>query len=130
VFFVDDLSGSRKTYLYKAFLAKLQSMDLKAIATTTSGIVMSIMPGGCTAHSRFKIPIKMDNTRLCGFSKQSGPTELLKRASLIISDEVAMTKRQCVEILDRSSQDIMDCTLPFGGRSCCLGATLSRSFPS
>jgi hypothetical protein len=62
VFFVDGLSGTGKTYLYKAFLAKVQSMDLKAIATTTSGIVVSIMPGGRATHSRFKIPIKMDNT--------------------------------------------------------------------
>jgi hypothetical protein len=44
----------------------------------------------------------MNDTRLCGFSKQSRAAELLKRASLIIWDEVAMTKQQCVEILDRS----------------------------
>jgi ATP-dependent DNA helicase PIF1 len=30
-----------------------------AIATATSGIAASIMPGGRTAHSRFKIPIRL-----------------------------------------------------------------------
>jgi Na+/glutamate symporter len=49
--------------------AKVRSMNLIAIATATSGIVASIMLGGRTSHSRFKIPIKMDESRMCGFSK-------------------------------------------------------------
>jgi pyruvate/2-oxoacid:ferredoxin oxidoreductase beta subunit len=93
VFFVDSPGGTGKTYLYKVFLAKVRSLVLISIATTTSSIVASIMPSGRTTHSRFKIPIKMNDTHLHGFSKQSGTTKLLKRASLIIGDEVAMTKR-------------------------------------
>ena len=58
VFFVDGPGGTGKTYLYKALIAKVRSMGLIAIATATSGIAASIMPGGRTAHSRFKIPIK------------------------------------------------------------------------
>jgi hypothetical protein len=41
---------------------------------------------------------------------------LLRRASLIIWDEVAMTKRQVVEALDRLLQDIVACVKPFGGK--------------
>ena len=58
VFFVDGPGGTGKTYLYKALIAKVRSMDLITVATATSGIAASIMPGGRTAHSRFKIPIK------------------------------------------------------------------------
>uniref|UniRef100_A0A8R7RAK5 ATP-dependent DNA helicase n=1 Tax=Triticum urartu TaxID=4572 RepID=A0A8R7RAK5_TRIUA len=62
VFFVDGPGGTGKTYLYKALLAKVRSLGKIAIATTASGIAASIMPGGRTAHSRFKIPVKlMDN---------------------------------------------------------------------
>jgi ATP-dependent DNA helicase PIF1 len=53
---------------------------------------------------------------------------LLRRASLIIWDEVAMTKRQCVECLDRSLQDVMESALPFGGKVMVFGVTLDRSF--
>ncbi|KAM0874175.1 hypothetical protein ACQ4PT_037644 [Festuca glaucescens] len=105
IFFVDGPGGTGKTYLYKALLAKVRSMGLVAIATATSGIVASIMPGGRTAHSRFKIPIKLTDNSMCSFTKQSGTAELLKQASLIIWDEVAMTKRQAVETLDRSLQE-------------------------
>jgi hypothetical protein len=91
-------------------------MGLIAIAIATSGIAASIMPGGHTAHSRFKIPIKLDDNNVCNFSKQSGTTALLQTTSLIIWDEVAMTKRQAVETLDRSLQDVMDCNDP----GCCV----------
>ncbi|XP_039815157.1 uncharacterized protein LOC120678064 [Panicum virgatum] len=101
-------------------------MDLIAVATATSGIAASIMPGGRTAHSRFKIPIKLSGNNMCSFTKQSGTAELLRKASLIIWDEVAMTKRQAVEALDRSLRDIMSCDMPFGGRLCCLVVTSDR----
>ncbi|RCV32730.1 hypothetical protein SETIT_7G026900v2 [Setaria italica] len=110
------MKGKGQTYLYKVLLAKVRSLDLIAIATATSSIAASIMPGGRTTHSRFKIPIKLDDSTMCSFTKQSGTAELLRRASLIIWDEVAMTKRQCVKVLDKSLHDIMDCTQPFGGK--------------
>ncbi|KAL6909791.1 hypothetical protein ACP4OV_001450 [Aristida adscensionis] len=121
VFYVDGPGGTGKTFLYKALLAKVRSEGLIAIATATSGIAASILPGGRTAHSRFKIPIKLADNTMCNFAKQSGIAELLRRASLIIWDEVAMTKRQAVETLDRSLQDIMDCSLPFGGKVMVFG---------
>ena len=91
VFFVDGPGGPGKTYLCRALLARVRSTDRIAIATTTSGIAASIMPGGRTAHSRFKIPIKLEDNSVCNFTKQSGTAELLREASLIIWDEVAMT---------------------------------------
>uniref|UniRef100_A0A8I6YAU5 ATP-dependent DNA helicase n=1 Tax=Hordeum vulgare subsp. vulgare TaxID=112509 RepID=A0A8I6YAU5_HORVV len=129
VFFVDGPGGTGKTYLYKALLAKVRSLGKIAIATTTSGIAASIMPGGRTAHSRFKILIKLMDNSICSFTKQSGTAELLRRASLIIWDEIAMTKRQAVEALDRSLQDIMGCTMPFGGKVMVFGGDFRQVLP-
>ena len=72
VFFVDGPGRTGKTYLYKALLAKIRSLGEIAIATATSGIAASIMPGGRTAHSRFKILIKLGDNYICNFTKQSG----------------------------------------------------------
>ncbi|XP_071681524.1 uncharacterized protein [Lolium perenne] len=129
VFFVDGPGGTGKTYLYKALLAKVHSLGQIAIATATSGIAASIMPGGRTAHSRFKIPIKLTDSSMCNFTKQSGTADLLRKASLIIWDEVAMTKRQTVETLDRSLQDIMGCDLPFGGKVVVFGGDFRQVLP-
>nr|XP_051197220.1 uncharacterized protein LOC127310601 [Lolium perenne] len=71
IFFVDGPGGTGKTYLYKALLAKVRSLGQIAIATATSGIAASIMPGGRTAHSRFKIPIRLTDSSTCNFTSPS-----------------------------------------------------------
>jgi len=107
----------------------VRSTDRIAIATATSGITTSIIPGGRTAHSRFKIPIKLEDNYVCNFTKQSGTAALLREASLIIWDEVAMTRRQAVETLDRSLQDITGCDLPFGGKVMVFGGDFRQVLP-
>ncbi|KAL6894303.1 hypothetical protein ACP4OV_008401 [Aristida adscensionis] len=117
VFFVDGPGGTGKTYLYRALLTTVRHQDKIAVATATSGVAASIMPGGRTAHSRFKIPLSINNGAYCSFTKQSGTAKLLRTASLIIWDEACMTKRQAIEALDNSMRDIMEQPeLPFGGR--------------
>ncbi|WVZ63174.1 hypothetical protein U9M48_012829 [Paspalum notatum var. saurae] len=130
VFFVDGPGGTGKTYLYKAPLATLRSQDKIAVATATSGVAASIMPGGRTAHSRFKIPLTIDDGAVCSFTKQSGTAKLLQKVSLIIWDEASMTKRQAVEALDNSLRDIMDRPrLPFGGKTMVFGGDFRQSDP-
>jgi ATP-dependent DNA helicase PIF1 len=129
VFFVDGPGGTGKTFLYKALLARVRSEGLIAIATATFGIAASILPGGRTSHSRFKIPIKLASNSMCSFTKQGGTAELLRRASLLIWDEVAMTNRLAVECLDRSLQDIMNCELPFGGKVMVFGGDFRQVLP-
>ncbi|WVZ79210.1 hypothetical protein U9M48_026816 [Paspalum notatum var. saurae] len=130
VFFVDGPGGTGKTYLYKSLLATLRSQDKIAVATTTSGVAASIMPGGRTAHSRFKIPLTIDDGAVCSFTKQSGTAKLLKKASLLIWDEASMTKRQAVEALDNSLRDIMDRPgLPFGGKTVVFGGDFRQVLP-
>ena len=128
-FFVDGPSGTGKTYLYKALLAKVRSMDIIAVATATSGIAASIMHGGRTAHSRFKIPIKISDNAVCNFTKQSGTAALMRAASLIIWNEVGMTRREAVETLDITLQDIMGSSAPFGGKVMVFGGDFRQVLP-
>jgi hypothetical protein len=95
VFFVDGLRGTSKTFLYRCLIATVHSEGLIAVATATSRIATSIMPGGRTAHSVFKIPINITDGSICKFSKQNDTTDLLRREALFIWDEVAMTEAVC-----------------------------------
>lgn len=61
VFFVDGPGGTGETFLYTALLATVRDQGKIALATATSGVAASIMPGGRTAHSRFKIPLRIDD---------------------------------------------------------------------
>ncbi|ONM17793.1 hypothetical protein ZEAMMB73_Zm00001d003825 [Zea mays] len=130
LFFVDGPGGTGKTYLYRVLLATLRNQGKIAVATATSGVAASIMPRGRTAHSRFKIPLTIDDGAVCSFTKQSGTAELLRKASLIIWDEASMTKRQAVEALDNSMRDIMGRpALPFGGKTIVFGGDFRQVLP-
>ncbi|AQK86764.1 hypothetical protein ZEAMMB73_Zm00001d038499 [Zea mays] len=130
VFFVDGPGGTGKTYLYKALFAALRSQDKIAVATATSGVAASILPGGRTAHSRFKIPLTINDGVVCSFTKQSRTAKLLQKASLIIWDEASMTKRQAIEALDNSMRNIMGRPrLPFGGRTVVFGGDFRQVLP-
>jgi mannose/fructose-specific phosphotransferase system component IIA len=69
LFFVDGPGGTEKTYLYRALLAAIRSQKKIDVATATSGVAASIMLGGRTAHSRFKVPLTLDDGTICSFTK-------------------------------------------------------------
>ncbi|XP_062100814.1 uncharacterized protein LOC133806740 [Humulus lupulus] len=56
-FVIDGPGRTGKTFLYTAILATLRSRNLVALATASSGVAASILPGGRTTHSRFKLPL-------------------------------------------------------------------------
>jgi ATP-dependent DNA helicase PIF1 len=130
VFFIDGPGGIGKTFLYRALLGTIWSQDKIAIATATSGVAASIMPDGWTAHSRFKIPINIDEGGYCSFTKQSGTAKLLCEASLILWDEASMTKRHAIEALGISVCDILDKEdLPFGGKIVVFDGDFRQTLP-
>ncbi|XP_022008025.1 uncharacterized protein LOC110907339 [Helianthus annuus] len=129
VFFIDGPGGTGKTFLYKALLAQVRSRGLIALATTSSGAAANNMPGGRTAHSRFKIPICVDNNSMCNIKKQSGVAELIRSSRLIIWDEASMAKRQAIEAVDRTLKDIIGVNLPFGGKIMVMGGDFRQVLP-
>ena len=129
VFFVDGPGGTGKTYLYRALLANMRARGMIALATATSGVAAAIMPGGRTAHSRFKIPILTTETSLCNISKQSATADLMRKAKLIVWDEAPMAKRFAIETLDRSLKDILNNNELFGGKVIVLGGDFRQVLP-
>ncbi|KAG7972490.1 hypothetical protein I3843_07G186700 [Carya illinoinensis] len=120
-FFVDGPAGTGKTFLYKALLTEIRSKNMIALATASSGVAASILPGGRTAHSRFKIPLNADKSSTCNVSKQENLAKLLRLAKLIIWDEAPMSTKHSIEALDKMLQDINDTDLPFGGKVIVFG---------
>ncbi|XP_012832952.1 PREDICTED: ATP-dependent DNA helicase PIF1-like [Erythranthe guttata] len=129
MFFIDGPGGSGKTFLYRALLAHLRSRKQIAIATATSGVAAAIMPGGRTAHSRFKIPIDATDSTECNISKQSGTADLFRKAKLLIWDEAPMAKRWAIENVNKSLQDIMGKKEHFGGKVIVFGGDFRQVLP-
>ncbi|KAL0304597.1 UNVERIFIED_CONTAM: hypothetical protein Scaly_3018500 [Sesamum calycinum] len=68
IFFVDGPGGTGKTFLYRTLLANFRNDGCIILATATSGIAANLLPGGRTAHSKFKIPIKFEPMAMCRFN--------------------------------------------------------------
>ncbi|XP_042962382.1 ATP-dependent DNA helicase pif1-like [Carya illinoinensis] len=128
-FFVDGPAGTDKTFLYRALLAEIRSKNMIALATASSGVAASILPGGRTAHSRFKIPLNADKSSTCNVSKQGNLAKLLRLAKLIIWDEAPMSTKHSIEALDKMLQDINDTDLPFGGKVIVFGGDFRQVLP-
>ncbi|XP_071928922.1 uncharacterized protein [Coffea arabica] len=119
---------------YEDFLSEdirhtIRSKGCIALATATSGVAASILPGGRTAHSRFKIPLQDSDTAICNIGKQSAIAKLIRDAKVIIWDEASMAKRSSIEKFDESLKDIMNKDAIFGGKIIVFGGDFRQTLP-
>src|SRR5260364_31798 len=117
LFFVDGPGGTGKTFLYNLLLAYIRSkkhLNGIAIAVASSGIAALLMSGGRTAHSRFKIPLKVDHDSTLNIDKQSELAKLIQNAIAILWDEAPIVNRFAFEAVNRTFRDLMNTDLPFG----------------
>ncbi|XP_075478866.1 uncharacterized protein LOC142519724 [Primulina tabacum] len=127
-FFIDGPGGTGKTFLYRALLATIRSNGDIAIATATSGVVASLLPGGRASHSRFKIPLEESNIKSCSVSKQSTLATLIKLAKIIIWDKATMTRRDVIEKFNEMLQDIIDSNLLLAVKLLCSVETSAKHY--
>ena len=59
ILFLDAPGGTGKTFLINLILAKLRSEGKIALATASSGIAATLLTGGWTLHSTFKVPLDL-----------------------------------------------------------------------
>ncbi|KAJ6951656.1 hypothetical protein NC653_040948 [Populus alba x Populus x berolinensis] len=99
----------------------VRSEGLIVLVVASSGIASLLLPGGRTAHSRFKIPLEVNESSTCEIKHNTHLSRLLEMTSLIVWDEAPMNNRYCFEALDKSLRDVLKLNNPFGGKSVLLG---------
>jgi hypothetical protein len=132
-FFLNGPEGTGKTFLYNTLCDRLRSEGKIVLCVASTGIAAQLLPGGCTAHKRFKIPVPIHDTSICKISWNSQTAELLRVANLIIWDEAPMTHRHIFDAVDRTLRDLRK-TLPggdqpFGGIPIVLGGDFQQILP-
>lgn len=117
IFFLDAPGGTGKTFLTGILLAEVRKQGKIALAVASSGIAATLLPGGKTAHTAFKIPIDLDSTEtpVCGVSRNCDKAKVLQECSLIVWDESTMANKKAVEAVDRMLQDIRRTARTMGG---------------
>src|ERR1044072_1771549 len=128
-FFVDGPGGTCKTFLYNTILAKVRLCGEIALPVASSGIAALLIDGGRTAHSRFKIPIKLNETSTCNISRKSKEACLINVAKVFIWDEAPMMHKFAFEAVDRTLRDITQIDKPFGGKIFIFGGDFRQILP-
>ncbi|CAN1825643.1 ATP-dependent DNA helicase pif1 [Linum perenne] len=134
-FFLHGHGGTGKTFMYNCIISKIRSKGKIVLVVASSGIAATLLPDGVTAHSRFKIPLEVDNLSTCIVKKGTEVAELLKEATLIVWDEAPMVHRLSFEVVDRTLCDLMNTPLsgpqysPFGGKTVLLGGDFRQTLP-
>lgn len=129
-FFLQGPAGTGKTTLYKAIASHLRGMGKIVLCVASSGIASILLPGGRTSHSRFKIPLDVDETTQLHWPSQSDLGQLFRAADLLIWDEVVMQHRHCLEAVDRKLRDVrMEPDHLFGGLPTLLGGDFAQILP-
>ncbi|CAN1812469.1 ATP-dependent DNA helicase PIF1 [Linum perenne] len=108
-FFLHGHGGTGKTFLYNCIISKIRSEGKIVLVVASSGIAATLLPDGVTAHSRFKIPLEVDNLSTC----------MVKKGTAV----------------DRTLCDLMNTPLsgpqysPFGGKTVLLGGDFRQTLP-
>uniref|UniRef100_A0A0R0K7B3 ATP-dependent DNA helicase n=1 Tax=Glycine max TaxID=3847 RepID=A0A0R0K7B3_SOYBN len=65
MFFLYGYGGTGKTYIWITLASSLRAKNQIVIMVTSSGIASLLLPGGRTAHSKFKIPVPIFEDSIC-----------------------------------------------------------------
>lgn len=129
-FFIQGPAGTGKTFLYHCLCHYLRAQSKIVLCVASSGIAALLLPGGTTAHSRFKIPLNVEPNSHCNITATSQLAALLSETSLIIWDEAPMTHRYCYDAVDRTLRDIREKPdVPFGGIPVVFGGDFAQILP-
>ncbi|XP_073538443.1 uncharacterized protein [Phyllobates terribilis] len=108
IVFLDAPGGTGKTFVIYLLLAKFRHQKKIALAVAFSEIAATLLKGGRTAHSTFKLPLNLSHSDspMCNIAKGSGLAKLLQKCSAIIWDECTMSHKRALEAVDRLLQDL------------------------
>jgi len=108
--------------MWRTLSCALRSKGMIVLNVASSGIASLLLPGGKTTHSRFCIPILINEESTCNIPQGSLRARLLIETKLIIWDEAPIMNKLCVEAFERTLRDIMksqseeNSKKPFGGK--------------
>ncbi|UYV67664.1 hypothetical protein LAZ67_5001520 [Cordylochernes scorpioides] len=129
--FLDAPGGTGKTFLLNLILAEIRMKHEIALAVASSGIAATLLDGGRTAHSAFKLPLNLNiaDVPLCNIGKTSGMATVLKTCQIIIWDECTMAHKKALEALDRTLRDFRGNQPLMGGALILLAGDFRQILP-
>jgi len=107
-------------------VAELHSRGYKVATAAWTGIAATLLIGGCTVHSLFKLPILLLDTSSYDISPISNYAAMLRGISLFVVDESSMVQVYAFDVIDR---DITGMDAPFGSKTFLWGGDFCQVLP-
>lgn len=112
-------------------LAKIRENSKVAIAVASSGIAATLLPGGRTAHSAFKLPLNLarSETAICNIPKRTEKAQVLQESQVIVWDECTMSHKNALQALNQTLQFLRGNDLLMGGVTVVLAGDFRQTLP-
>ncbi len=107
VFFLDAPGETGKTFVMRTIQSLLELRGRSVFSTATSAVGASLLERGRTARAAFKVPIPCDSENVCSIPLDFKLAAHIRKADLIIWDEIATCVRYCIEAVERTISEIM-----------------------
>jgi len=116
-YFVDAAQGRGKTTLAQRLIARLRAEpDAVVLVVASTGLAALNYKGATTAHALFRIPVKDpdddSDVLQCAIGRSSQRAEIIRAASVIIWDELAMADVSWMDAVDQALSDILQDSRP------------------
>ncbi|QQP49651.1 ATP-dependent DNA helicase, partial [Caligus rogercresseyi] len=123
--------STAETFLLNLLLAKVRQNNQIALAVASSGIAATLLSGGRTPHSAFKLPLNLchQENPVCSIRKGTDEANVLKETRLIVWDEATMAHKNALYALDKSLKDIRSNDSLFGGVVLLLAGDFRQTLP-
>jgi hypothetical protein len=101
-------------------------MGYDIIPVAWTGIAATLLSGGRTVHSRFKLPLILTDTSISSLKVNSKEASTIRKLKLIIWDEAPMASAYALIVVDRLLKDIMENDVFFSGKIIVLGGNFGQ----
>ncbi|GFQ83524.1 ATP-dependent DNA helicase [Trichonephila clavata] len=119
---LDAPGGTGKTFLLNLLLVFVGKEKDMAVVVASSGIAATLLAGGRTVHSAFKLPLDLarSDSATCNISKGTVQGHVFKTCKLIVWDEATMSHRNAFQAFDKTLQDLRGSSAIMGGATVVL----------
>ena len=116
--------------MYNTLISVLRCRGLKYICVAPTGLAASLLQGGKTVHSKFKLSFNMTNETTANIPQQSEEAKNIGASSILIWDEISMCSKYMLDAINKFYQDLLnDKTRPFGGAVVVCGGDFRQQPP-
>ncbi|XP_057305225.1 ATP-dependent DNA helicase PIF1-like [Hydractinia symbiolongicarpus] len=129
LFFIDGPGGTGKTYTYNYIIKELKRRGMKVGTSAWTGIAATLLDGGRTVHSLFRLPVPIVETSTCNVPPTSNHATFLMQQDLYIFDEASMIPKHALQAIETMFRDISNVDNLFGGKVILLGGDFRQILP-